>query len=79
MRLRRIHWGRNTTYAARRATITEIESGLLNPLSSFRRNLPGRSATHLASGGTRSGRRLTVAFIYVSETCTAVPINAWGN
>jgi hypothetical protein len=66
-------------YATRRATITEIEDVLLDPKSALRRNLRGRAATHLATGRTEAGRRLTVAFIYLSATRTAVPINAWEN
>ena len=50
-----------------------------NPKSAFRRNLRGRAATHLATGRTEAGRRLTVAFIYLSATRTAVPISAWEN
>jgi hypothetical protein len=79
MRLDHIYWGHNTPYATRRATITEIEDVLLDPKSAFRRNLRGRAATHLATGRAVAGRRLTVAFIYVSATRTAVPINAWEN
>jgi hypothetical protein len=79
MRLQYIHWGHNTPYATRRATITEIEAVLFDPQSAFRRNLPGRAATHIAIGRTQAGRRLTVAFIYMSNTRTAIPINAWEN
>lgn len=79
MRLEHIYWGHNTPYATRRATIKEIEDVLLDPKSAFRRNLRGRAATHLATGRTEAGRRLTVAFIYLSAARTAVPINAWEN
>jgi len=79
MRLEQIYWGHNTPYATRRATITEIEDVLLDPTSVFRRNRRGGAAIHLATGRTEAGRRLTVAFIYLSATRTAVPINAWGN
>ena len=77
MRLQHIYWGHNTHYATRRATTTEIEDVLLHPNSTFRRNLRNRAATHMATGRTRSGRRLTVAFIYRSASRTAIPINAW--
>jgi hypothetical protein len=77
MRLQHIYWGHNLPYATRRATTTEIEDVLLNPSSSFRRNLRGRAATHLATGRTAMGRRLTVAFIYQQATRTAIAINAW--
>jgi len=79
MRFDHIYWGHNTPYATRRATIAEIEYVLLNPQSAFRRNLRGRAATHVATGRTEGGRRLTVAFIYLSATRTAIPINAWEN
>jgi hypothetical protein len=79
MRLETIYWGHNAPYATRRATITEIEDVLLDPNSVFRRNLRGRAATHVAAGRTDAGRRLTVAFIYVPATRTAIPINAWEN
>ncbi len=79
MRFQDIYWGQNTAYATRRATISEIEDGLLDPNSAFRRNLPGRAATHVVSGRTAAGRRLTVAFIYRSTSRVAIPINAWEN
>ncbi len=79
MRLDQIYWGHSTPYATRRATIAEIEDVLLDPRSAFRRNLRGRAATHLATGRTEVGRRLTVAFTYLPATRTAVPINAWEN
>jgi hypothetical protein len=79
MRLQQVYWGHNTAYATRRATIVEIEEVLLDPSSAFRRNLRGRAATHLVSGRTAAGRRLTVAFIYRSGSRTAIPINAWEN
>jgi hypothetical protein len=55
----------------------EIEDVLTDHRSVFRRNLPGRAATHLADGRTAAGRHLVVAFIYRPATRTAVPINAW--
>ena len=79
MRFQDIHWGHNTGYATRRATISEIEDVLLDPRSVFRRNLPGPAAAHLATGRTESGRRITVAFIYRSTSRAAIPINAWEN
>ena len=79
MRLDQIYWGHNAAYATRRATMIEIEDVLLNPHSAFRRNLRGRAATHVATGRTQAGRRLTVAFIYRATTRTAIPINAWEN
>jgi hypothetical protein len=79
MRISSIIWGNNTEYATRRATIEEIEDVLKSASSSFRRNLPGRAATHTASGRTRDNRPLTVAFIYRGEDRSAIPITAWGN
>lgn len=68
--------GANTTYATKRATVTEIEEAFANrPM--FRTNLRGRVATHLAIGVTDAGRRLTVAFIYDAQTNSAYPITAW--
>jgi hypothetical protein len=32
---------------------------------------------HLAIGATDAGRKLTVAFIYFTESHTAYPITAW--
>ena len=58
--------------------MSEIEDVLRDPRSRFRRNLRGRAATHVATGRTREGRTLTVAFIYRPEGRIAVPINAWG-
>jgi hypothetical protein len=77
MRIEQVWWGRNTPYATRRATIDEIEYVLLTHRSTFRRKMPGRSATHTATGRTRAGRPLTVAFIYRARSRTAIPINAW--
>jgi hypothetical protein len=77
MTIARIYWGRNTAYATRRATRKEIEEVLLDHRSVFRRNLRGRAASHVAAGRTATGRPLTVAFIYVRGTRTAVPVNAW--
>jgi hypothetical protein len=77
MRLQHIYWGHNTPYATRRATTTEIEEVLLDQNTVFRRNLRNRAATHVATGRTSNGRRLTVAFIYQSATRTAIAINAW--
>jgi hypothetical protein len=71
-----VEWGTNTTYATRRATVTEIEEVFANR-PTFRSNLRGRAATHLAIGATDAGRPLTVAFIYTAETHTAYPITAW--
>ncbi|GAA4684344.1 hypothetical protein Prum_064830 [Phytohabitans rumicis] len=70
-------WNGNTPYATRRASVAEIEDVLCDFRSVFRRNLPGRAATHLATGRTSAGRPLVVAFIYEAETRTAKPINAW--
>jgi hypothetical protein len=73
-----IYWDRNTAYATKRARVHEIEEVFANrPV--IRRNLRGRVATHLAVGRTDAGRRLTVAFIYLATTNTAVPITAWEN
>ncbi len=77
MRIRDVLWNGNTFYATRRATIEEIEEVLLNYRSSFRRNLPGRAATHIAKGRTKAGRPLTVAFRYRRADQSARPINAW--
>jgi hypothetical protein len=77
MTIARIYWGRNTSYAIRRASRKEIEEVLLDHRSVFRRNLNGRAASHVAAGRTAEGRPLTVAFIYVRRTRTAVPVNAW--
>ena len=77
MRIKDILWNGNTAYADRRATIEEIEDVLSDPKSSFRRNLPGWVASHLAKGRTAAGRPLTVAFIYRSTDQSATPINAW--
>jgi hypothetical protein len=79
MRFQQVYWGHNIAYATRRATIVETEEVLLDPNSAFRRNLRGRAATHLASGCTAAGRRLTVVFIYRSTSPIAIPINAWEN
>jgi hypothetical protein len=76
-RIALIEWGSNTLYATRRATQTEIEDVLTDYRSTFRRNLPGRAATHVADGRTSAGRRLVVAFNYRAVTRTAIPINAW--
>jgi hypothetical protein len=76
-RIALITWGNNTPYATRRATQSEIEDVLTDHQSSFRRNLPGRAATHVADGRTSEGRRLVVAFQYVPSTRTVIPINAW--
>ncbi len=71
-----VQWGANTTYATKRATVSEIEEVFRNrPV--FRTNLRGRVATHLAVGSTDAGRKVTVAFIYYGETNTAYPITAW--
>ncbi len=71
-----VQWGNNVTYGTKRATCTEIEQVFANrPV--IRTNLRGRAATHLAIGGTDTGRKLTVAFIYYAETFTAYPITAW--
>jgi protein gp37 len=77
MHIRNILWGRNTSYATRRATIDEIEDVLRAANSSFRRNTKGRVATHKAVGRTADGRPLAVLFIYAAETRSATPINAW--
>ncbi len=69
-------WGANTTYATKRATVAEIEEVFGNR-PTFRTNLRGRVATHLAIGATDAGRPLTVAFIYNAENHTAYPITAW--
>lgn len=69
-------WGRNTTYATKRATETEIEQVFDNG-PTFRGNLRGRAGTHLAIGVTDAGRPLTVAFIYNAANHTAYPITAW--
>jgi len=76
-RIALIEWGANTTYATRRATQSEIEDILIDPKTVFRRNLPGRAATHVAQGRTSAGRPLVVAFIYKAGARAAVPINAW--
>jgi hypothetical protein len=71
-----VQWGANTTYATKRATVSEVEEVFANrPV--IRINLRGRVATHLALGVTDAGRRLTVAFIYYAETNTAYPVTAW--
>ncbi|MEV6932746.1 hypothetical protein AB0M46_50780 [Dactylosporangium sp. NPDC051485] len=57
-----VRWGANTVYATKRATCTEIEELFANR-PTFRTNLRGRAATHLALGVTDAGRKLTVAFI----------------
>jgi hypothetical protein len=71
-----VEWDRNTIYATKRATVTEIEEVFANR-PTFRSNLRGRAATHLAIGATDAGRPLTVAFIYKPVTHTAYPITAW--
>jgi len=76
MKIRRIQWS-NAAYAARRVGQAEIAFVLLQPGTKFRRNLPGRSATHVAVGRTQYGRRVAVAFIYVAESRAAIPITAW--
>ena len=71
-----VQWGANTTYATKRATVSEVEEVFANrPV--IRTNLRGRVATHLALGVTDAGRRLTVAFIYYPQTNTAYPVTAW--
>jgi hypothetical protein len=71
-----VQWGANTTYATKRATVSEVEEVFANrPV--IRTNLRARVATHLALGVTDAGRRLTVAFIYYSQTNTAYPVTAW--
>lgn len=77
MRIKSIVWNGNTFYATRRAAMEEIEDVLLDHRSDFRRNLPGRAATHLVRGRTRNRRPLVVAFIYQPESRSAKPINAW--
>jgi hypothetical protein len=77
MRISRVVWNANAAYATRRATTQEIEDVLLDHTSRFRRNLPGRVASHVAIGRTREGRRLAVAFIYRSNGRVAVPISTW--
>jgi hypothetical protein len=77
MRIKSIVWNGNTRYATRRATAEEVEDILLDYRSDFRRNLPGRAATHLAKGRTRDRRPLVVAFIYDPADQSARPINAW--
>jgi hypothetical protein len=72
-----IKWANNTVYATRRATHTEIEEVLTDHRSLFRRNLPGRTATHVVDGRTRAGRRLVIAFLYQPEGRTAIPLTAW--
>jgi hypothetical protein len=72
-----IHWGPNAVYATRRARVHETEVFANHPV--MRSNLRNRVAAHLAIGRTDAGRRLTVAFIYVAATNTAVPITAWEN
>ncbi|WP_433218832.1 hypothetical protein ACQP00_13545 [Dactylosporangium sp. CS-047395] len=71
-----IRWGLNSTYATKRATSAEIEEVLLSR-PTIRRNLRGRTSTHVAYGKTRAGRRLAVAFIYDAELHSARPITAW--
>jgi hypothetical protein len=78
MRISTIYWP-STTHATRRASVTEIEEVLLSSATTFRRNLPGRAGTHLAVGRTAAGRPLTVAFIYLREQRTAIPVTAWEN
>ena len=71
-----VRWGANTTYATKRATVSEIEEVFANrPV--IRANLRGRVATHLALGTTGAGRPLVVAFIYDAAAATAYPITAW--
>jgi len=76
-KIRHIDWDKNYWHATRRATRDEIRDVLLSPASSFRRNLPGRVASHIAYGRTADGARIGVAFKYVREARTAVPITAW--
>jgi hypothetical protein len=76
VKVRHVRWGRNTTYATRRATPAEIKE-VFDNAPVIRGNLRGRSATHVAIGRTDAGRRLTVAFLYVASTHTAYPITAW--
>jgi hypothetical protein len=71
-----VQWDRNSVYATKRATISEIEEVFANgPI--IRTNLRGRAATHLAIGATDAGRKLAIAFIYFPENRTAYPITAW--
>ncbi|MFI5916186.1 hypothetical protein [Dactylosporangium sp. NPDC051541] len=71
-----VQWDANTVYATKRATRIEIDEVFFNR-PSIRTNLRGRVATHVASGVTDAGRKLTVAFIYIAATNTAYPITAW--
>jgi hypothetical protein len=77
MRIQNVYWSNNVGHATRRATMSEIEEVLLSRSSSFRRNVAGRKATHIAKGRTAAGRPLVVAFIYQADTRTAIPITAW--
>jgi hypothetical protein len=62
-----VQWGANTTYATKRATVSEIEEVFDNrPV--IRTNLRGRVATHPALGEMDAGRKVTVAFIYYAVT-----------
>jgi hypothetical protein len=72
----RLQWGVNTTYATKRATVDEIEELFANN-PTVRRNRRNKTATHVALGVADSGRRLTVAFVYVVDTNTAIPVTAW--
>jgi hypothetical protein len=76
VRVLRVDWGANETYATRRATTQEIREVFSNsPV--IRGNRRGRTASHVAIGVTDAGRKLTVAFIYAAATRTAVPITSW--
>ncbi len=78
VRIRALRWDlAPVTYITRRATITEIEEVFANGPTIYASNRADRRSTHKAVGRTDAGRRLTIPFIYLSETNEAVPITCW--
>ncbi|MGH3924879.1 MAG: hypothetical protein ACRDTT_18800 [Pseudonocardiaceae bacterium] len=77
MRVEEVEWDEGNLYhATLRVSAVEIEQVIDDPVSTWRVNRRGRTATHLVSGRTIGGAAVRVAVLYNPATRTARPITA---